>query len=205
MKKILFIGIILVLACVEKGVDFYPLFSGSIRIYELQRITIAGKDTSRQVLKQINQVSGKKFHDYWDEVWEVKSQESGSPIATAYIRKTKSEIRLTQTLNDTAGEMKQLALPLTVGKTWTVALSPTDTLIGSVLDIERIKVPVGEFDSCYKVEIKAKNADFSRYIWLAPKIGIVKNEIKSVFAEGEQTRTVIEKSVLIQYNTKPSK
>jgi len=204
MKKIIFIGIILILACSNKGIDYYPLFQGSIRVYDVQRTIILGKDTTTQELKQVTKVIDKKPHDYWDEVWQVVTQETNLPAAVAYIRKTNSEIRLTQTLNDTTGEMKQLVLPLAIGNSWVVALSPTDTLIGTVLGLETIKVPVGEFDSCYKVEIKAANAPLNRKMWLAPNIGIVKNEIKSVFSEDKEKKIIIEKSVLSQYNTKPS-
>ncbi len=205
MKKISLLAIVLSLFCSRKTVDYYPLFVGSIRVYEVDRTIIIGKDTTRQVLKQVTKVIAKATHDYWDEVWKVSTQETGSPVAAAYIRKTKSELKLISNLKDTVGAMQQLVFPLAVGNSWIVAVSPTDTLVGKVLSLEKIKVPVGEFDSCYKIEIKAKNADFDRLIWFAPNVGIVRNEISSVFAQDKSQKTIREKSVLIQYNTKPTK
>lgn len=193
------------LGCQQKASDYYPLFVGSLRVYEVYRTTIVGMDTVRQTLKQSNRVTGTAIHDYWDKVWTVRSQETKSPIATFYIRKTKSELSLIPALDDTTGVMKQLVFPLRVGNSWVVAVSPTDTLIGEVLSLERVKVPVGEFDSCYKIGISAKNADFRRHFWLAPNIGIVQNEIKSVSAQDKTSKTIWERSVLIQYNTKPEK
>ncbi|MEO0114252.1 MAG: hypothetical protein ABIK93_02110 [candidate division WOR-3 bacterium] len=202
MKKVFLFLVPLLLFCSKAKVDYYPLFIGSIRVYEIDRTTITGNDTNHRIIKQVTKVTEKAIHDYWDEVWKVSTQEVGSPPATAYIRKTQSEIRLIPNLNDTAGTMNQLVLPLTVGKSWIVAKSSDDTLVAKVLGIERVKVPVGEFDSCYKVEIKAKTADFQRLMWLAPNIGIVRNEIKTVFSQDKTPKTILEKSVLIQYNTK---
>jgi len=200
---ILPVGLVaLLLFCSKERVDYYPLFTGSIRVYQVDRTIISEKDTSHRILKQVTKVTGKAMHDYWDEVWQVVSQEVGSPPAAAYIRKTKSEIRLCPNLTDTAGEMKQLVLPLKIGNSWIVGVSQTDTLIGKVIGIERVTVPVGEFDSCYKIEIKAKNADFQRFFWLAKEIGIIKNEIKSVTTQDKTQRIIWEKGVLIKYNTK---
>jgi len=205
MKKVILFISVLLLFCSQKIVDYYPLFAGSIRVYEINRILIIGKDTSHLVLKQTTKVMGKATHDYWDEVWAVNSQESGSPPVTAYIKKTNSEIRLTPTLKETMGEMKQLVLPLTIGNSWVVAASPTETLFGKVLSIERVKVPIGEFESCYKVEIKTKDATLNRFQWLVPNIGIVKNEIRSKSIQNQKEKIIFETSILIQYNTKPTK
>ena len=108
-------------------------------------------------------------------------------------------------LNDTLNVFKQFNFPLEVGKMWIVAKLPNDTFVGKVINLESIEVPVGRFDSCYKVEIKTKRADFNRNVWLAPNIGIVKNEIEASSFQNKIKKVTIEKSVLIQYNTKPTK
>ena len=204
MKKLIFLAIFLALAC-SKTVDYYPLFAGEKKIYEVERIFISGNDTNFQRLKQMTKVKEKKTNDYWENVWEVVTQDSNYKPVTAFIQKTNTGIRLIQNLRDTIADMEQFKFPLEIGKSWIVAKSPNDTFIGTVLGVERVQVPVGVFDSCYKIQIKTSSADFQRLVWLAPNVGIVKNEIVTSSFLGKTKQVTLEKSILILYNTKPTK
>jgi len=205
MDKKLIFATILILSCAQPGSDYYPLFTGAERIYEVERITILGNDTIQSRTKQKTKIETRRFHDYWGEIWEVTTKELGSLPVNAFVRKSRNELLLILNLNDTLNVFKQFNFPLEVGKMWIVAKLPNDTFVGKVINLESIEVPVGRFDSCYKVEIKTKRADFNRNVWLAPNIGIVKNEIEASSFQDKIKKVTIEKSVLIQYNTKPTK
>jgi DUF3108-like len=197
-------GLLLIIFCAKKEKDYYPLFVGSLRVYDIERVTIVGKDTTKQAMQQATKVVEKTKSDYWDNVWTVSTQESNNKPIVAYIKKTKDEITYIPNLKDT-NEVIQYRFPLQISKNWVVAKAPTETIIAQVVSLENVKVPVGLFDSCYEVEIKStKNPDFYRRVWLAPNIGIVKNEIKSITTQNQKEKVVIETGVLTQYNTKPS-
>jgi hypothetical protein len=206
MKKMILFAVILGLFCAKKENDYYPLFVGSIKVFEVERITITGKDTTQHTFKQGTRVLDKKYDEYWGDIWKVATQEPKRRPTIAYIKKTKTEIKLIPNPQDTSTEVKQFNLPLQIGSKWIVARASNDTIFGQVIGLEKVKVPVGEFDSCYQVEItETKNPEFYRKVWLAPNIGIIKNEIKSVTTQDKKEKTIFEKSVLIQYNLKPEK
>jgi len=204
VKKIVLFGLLLLIFCAKKEKDYYPLFVGSVRVYDIERITIVGKDTTKQTMKQATKVLEKTKSDYWDNVWTVATQESDNKPILAHLKKTKDEITYIPNLKDT-NEVIQYNFPFKIGNNWVVAKTPAETIIAQVVGLEKVKAPVGQFDSCYEIEIKStKNPEFYRRVWLAPNIGIVKNEIKSTTSQNQKEKIIIETGILTQYNTKPS-
>lgn len=190
-------------ACTKtKQPDYYPLKTGDKRTYQVLTISYSDADTLKQTKKIVTEVLDVVSHQKRGPVFKIVNRDYGRRIDSVigYIKKTERAIKFLNNLTDTLAELNQLEFPLGIGREWIVAQSPRETLYAIVIDRIKVQIPFGEFDNCYLIEIRPSRGEFVRRIYLAPEVGIVKNELETSSYEKGKRKEIKEVSELVGYS-----
>jgi hypothetical protein len=189
--------------------DYFPFANGNIWEYRnISSWTFSGL-TQADTAIYISEVDGKVTLD-GEDVWRVIGMDIDidTTVDTSYTFDSPDTVKFYESLEDTTPQV--WPLPPEVGKTWIASIEEVpvtksshflpilgeprielkglnskglavDTVTAEVVAQEGVTVPAGAFADCYKVYLYSSLAEFGYYVWIAPKVGLIKLSIESSY------------------------
>lgn len=152
----------------EEITEYYPHENNSSWTY---KVTANWKEDVKYFLYKFNGITQHEqgFQLQVLEIW----LEGGGYYFTEYILADNEKVDVYFLLDD-ENSYHRLEFPLEVGKTW-LAWDDSDDEFFTVVAVEDVKVPAGEFKDCFKVSYTSEtDPEWFEHYWYCASVGLVK-------------------------------
>lgn len=185
------------LQCRQQPDDYFPLIEGARTYMAVTTRRVTDFDTSEQTeVRLMSEVLGEREIRTLGRVWVIQTpRDSGVSMLSYFRRDEGAVVQLVPVRGRQPMVMRYLVQPLKVGLQWYDNESRNELF--HVVARERVEVPAGRFENCFKIAIVSQRADWAMHQWFAPGTGQVRWESRASWAKDGVRHEIVRTAELV--------